>query len=123
MYTNMKNRLLIEAIEKYGLMFGNMTPDQIKENLGDMSYSEDFQYTDFEKCYSLLIRWGNIIDSDERRGYILAIVKSGLANMNPSIVAMTLKNGTIHIEAAAKEGLFHQNTAKKIVSQFKEKLG
>lgn len=62
-----------------------------------------------------LMEIGTVIEADEKEEIYVVIIKSGIINLNPTIVGILLKNETLYIAAYAKEGILNQNTAKTVI--------
>ena len=63
---------------------------------------------------------GQILEEDKECGIYIAKVCAGIKNKNPAVIAVKLIAGEIYISAYAKEGLFYQHTAEKVVNEFKQ---
>ena len=68
---------------------------------------------DCERVARYLQRRGELLEETEQR--LLIMTGSGMKNMNPTVVELTLEGGTLQITAWAKEGMIPQRSAEKAV--------
>ena len=72
----------------------------------------------FLNARNALMESGLVTGENRDAGIVEGIVYAGVANMNPSVVVISVEDSTICICAYAKEGLIKQHTAEKAIEKY-----
>ena len=70
-----------------------------------------------EKVRDVLMKYGDILEEDLKDGIYVSSMKSGVGNMNRTIIATHIDKENVYIVAFAREGLINQHTSCKAVSK------
>lgn len=76
----------------------------------------------FSETAEILRSVGTLAEVDSERGRLVLVTTSGLMNMNPAVVELSVSGGAVYADAHAKEGLVKQHTAEKAVERVFEAL-
>lgn len=115
------NQLLIEAISSYELLGNKVAMAAIAKRLPTMRAYGSIQVHAadlFQTCLAILQEKGTVLRMDAPNQILLAMVGSGVANLNPAVLILKIEGNTVHLASAAKEGLIKQRTAEKAIASF-----
>ncbi len=117
--------LLVDAIIRFDESQGILhTKDSLKILSTETAYGEiEAKESDaFLNARNALIESGKVLREERNKGLIEGLVFSGLGNMNPAVLVISVEKNTIYISAYAKEGLIKQHTAEKAIKRFQKAL-
>ena len=74
----------------------------------------------FVKLCHLLSENGRVLETDETAHSVIAALSASTTSMNEGVAAVLLLDKTLYLAAYAKEGLFKQHTAERIIQRITE---
>lgn len=117
------SELLSQAISEYAILGGKPLVKKVAKHLATTSHCEVLNISNnisFQDICNILYSWGKILKIQDN--IVLALVGSGMCNMNPTVIAVQFDNTHINSVAIAKEGLIKQKSALKALQTLKELL-
>jgi hypothetical protein len=117
--------LMNESLIKYEELRNGMEINKVAKLLPSISFSSKVEVANkdnFELCINTLSKYGTLVETDEDSQTIIAVVGSGISNLNPTAVVIKIIDNTVYAIATAKEGLIKQHSAEKAVKQFFDML-
>lgn len=111
------NKILGEALSQYGNYLG---VKKVTSKLPTVAFHQTVQGISLAEMEARIGKIAGLLYKDETDGKIIAIVRAGVANMNPAIVVIMADGEAVHLAAYAKEGLIKQHTAEKAVRRILE---
>lgn len=111
------NKILGEVLSQYGNYLG---VKKVTSKLPAIAFHQTVQGMSLVEMEAKIGKIAELLCKDEDDGKIIAIVRAGVANMNPAIVVAMADGGNVHLSAYAKEGLIKQHTAEKAVKRILE---
>ena len=76
----------------------------------------------YDLLHDKLLLIGTILEEDENSSTYIAVVKAGVNNSNPCIMAVNLADTKVTVCAFAREGIIKQNTSNKAIEKLKNTL-
>jgi len=113
--------LLADAIVRFDDSQGiPQTKESLKLLSTETAYFELQKEGDdvFLSARNALIESGKVLEEDRDNGLLEGLVFSGIGNMNPAVLVISVEKDIIYISAYAKEGLIKQHTAEKAIKKY-----
>lgn len=108
----MNKQTLISALNKY--------VDFEEKNL--LFKEIEVQNLSFIKLREIIYSIGDLLEEDEANHIFVCAVKSGYFNLNTAYAVIQLSDNKVSFAIYAREGLINQNTSKKVLDLFIEKI-
>lgn len=112
------NEVLCSAVAEYASIYGNLTQKavhKITSKLTTESVKAVFDKITYYQAVEAVNKVGRILNKDDEKQECVAVVNSGIWNMNIAFVALKSECDKTYVAAFAKEGIIKQHTAQKAI--------